>query len=118
MTENKRNIGECYEKVAAVYLQKQGYEILQYNFRCRSGEIDIIAMQGGYLVFVEVKYRKNNRMGEPLESVSLQKQKKISRAALYYIQQKGLVEMPVRFDVVGILGEDIQLVQNAFSFVM
>ena len=53
-------MGTAYEKLAGVYLEQQGYEILEYNYRCRMGEIDIVARQGGYLVFVEVKYRADN----------------------------------------------------------
>ena len=75
-------------------------------------------MHGGYLVFVEVKYRKDSRKGNPLEAISLRKQRAISRCALYYMKKKGFSEMPVRFDVVGILGEEIQLVQNAFEFTL
>ena len=53
-------MGTAYEKLAGAYLEQQGYEILEYNYRCRMGEIDIVARQGGYLVFVEVKYRAEN----------------------------------------------------------
>lgn len=115
---NKRSKGNDYERLAGNYLEKQGYQILEYNFYTRSGEIDIIAKHEGYLVFLEVKYRKNGNKGHPLESVSLQKQKTISRCALYYMKKKGFSEMPVRFDVVGILGDKIQVVQNAFEFVV
>lgn len=116
--ENKRKIGNAYERVAGEYLKTQGYEILGYNFHTRAGEIDLIAKHGIYLVFIEVKYRKDMSSGHPFEAVSLQKQKKISRCALYYMKKNGFTEMPVRFDVVGILGEQIQLIQNAFEFVL
>ena len=115
---NNRSKGNDYEKAAGAYLEKLGYQILEYNFYTRTGEIDIIAMHKGYLVFVEVKYRKNEQKGYPLEAISLQKQKTISRCALYYMKKNGFSEVPVRFDVVGILGEQIQLIQNAFDFVM
>ncbi len=118
MAENKRKIGNDYERVAGEFLKAQGYEILEYNFYTRTGEIDLIAKHGIYLVFVEVKYRKDASAGHPFEAISIQKQRSISRSALYYMKKKGLPEMPVRFDVVGILGEEIQLVQNAFEFVM
>lgn len=61
-------MGTAYEKLAGAYLEQQGYEILEYNYRCRMGEIDIVARQGGYLVFVEVKYRADNTAGNPLEA--------------------------------------------------
>lgn len=115
---NKRALGMEYEQIAGKYLEQQGYEILEYNFYSRSGEIDIVAKHTGYLVFVEVKYRKSSSSGHPLEAVSLQKQRSICKCALYYMKKHGLEYMPVRFDVVGIMGEDIQVVQNAFDFLM
>ena len=117
MAENKRSIGTAYEKVAGAYLESLGYEILEYNFYCHRGELDIVAQHEGYLVFVEVKYRKTISAGHPLEAVSLSKQRAICRSALYYIYVKGLAHLPVRFDVVGILGEEIQVIKNAFEFV-
>lgn len=116
--QNKRTIGFNYEKIAGEYLEKQGYEIIEYNFYSRYGEIDIIAKHEGYLVFVEVKYRKDNASGHPLESVSLSKQKSICKCAMYYMKKNDLQDVSVRFDVVGILGDKIQVVQNAFDFVM
>ena len=116
--QNKRTIGNNYERLAGEYLKARGYEILEYNFYTRAGEIDIVAKHEGYLVFVEVKYRQNVEKGYPLEAISVQKQRTISKCALYYMKKKGLTEIPVRFDVIGILGEQIQLVENAFEFVI
>ena len=65
---NKREVGSCYEELAAVYLQKKGYRVLERNYRCRQGEVDLICTQGPCLVFVEVKYRTDGRMGGPLEA--------------------------------------------------
>lgn len=115
---NKRSIGADYERKAGEYLKTQGYEIVEYNFYSRSGEIDIIARHNEYLVFVEVKYRKNDKKGNPLEAVSKTKQRTLSKCALFYMKKHGLEYMPVRFDVVGILKDHIQVVQNAFDFVM
>ena len=114
---NKREIGFEYEKIAGNYLKKQGYEIIEYNFYSRHGEIDIIAKHEGYLVFVEVKYRGNDSKGNPIEAVSIQKQRTISKCALYYMKKKGIQDISVRFDVVGILRDKIQVVQNAFEFI-
>ena len=116
--QNKRTIGSRYEKIAGEYLKKQGYQIIEYNFYSRFGEIDIIAKHQGYLVFVEVKYRENDKNGHPLEAVSVAKQRTISKCAFYYLQKYKVQEEPVRFDVVGILGEEIQVIQNAFEFVV
>lgn len=116
--ENKRKIGSKHEQIAGKYLELQGYEVLEYNFYSRSGEIDIVARHEGYLVFVEVKYRKTPSSGHPLEAVSMQKQRTISKCALYYMRKHGLEHLPVRFDVIGIKENEIQLIQNAFDFVM
>ena len=69
---------------AAAYLKKKGYQILEANFRCRFGEIDLIARDGGYLVFIEVKYR-SSPTGDSLEAVNRRKQRKIIRVAEYYL---------------------------------
>lgn len=114
---NKRAVGTAYEKAAGAYLETQGYQILEYNFRNRWGEIDIVAREGRCFVFVEVKYRKDGRAGSALEAVTFQKQKKISRVAAYYLLSHGLsLEIPCRFDVVAVEGEQMRLIQNAFSY--
>lgn len=106
-----------YEQLAGEYLKQQGYEILTYNFRCRYGEIDIIARDGEYLVFVEVKYRRNTKSGSPFEAVHLRKQQVISRVASYYCLTHGCLDCtPCRFDVVAILGEERMLLKNAFDY--
>lgn len=117
-TENKRTIGAKYEQAAGRHLEKLGYKILKYNFYCRFGEIDIIARDGEYLVFAEVKYRKTGSEGHPLEAVTKNKQRAICKCALYFMEKYGLMNMPVRFDAVGILGDDIEVVQDAFPYVL
>ena len=117
MKQNKRVVGAEYEKVAGEYLKTLGYEILEYNFYSRSGEIDLIARHEGYLVFVEVKYREHEGVGHPLEAVPASKQRTISKCAVYYLMKHRLVDVPVRFDVVGILGQQIEVIQGAFDFV-
>lgn len=115
---NKRAVGNSYEKRAGAYLEQQGYEVLEYNFRSRQGEIDIIARDGEYLVFVEVKYRRNAAMGTPFEAVDWKKQRIISRTASYYCLTHGYGEtMPCRFDVVAVQGDEIQVLKNAFDYV-
>ena len=114
---NRRAVGSGYESYAADYLESQGYRILERNFRCRAGEIDLIARDGKYLVFIEVKYRRNPAGGDPLEAVNGRKQMTISRVASYYCLKKGYGEgTPCRFDVVAVRGEAVQLVKNAFEY--
>ena len=115
MKINKRTIGSEAEEVACGYLEKSGYKILERNFRCRSGEIDIIALNGDYIVFIEVKYRKDKTFGYPRESVNYYKQKNISKVASYYLLIKNAYHKNCRFDVVEIIGSHIELIQDAFS---
>ena len=116
MGQNRRKIGSTYEKIAGEYLEKEGYEILEYNVYSRAGEIDIVAKDGAYLVFVEVKYRKDGNCGDPLEAVTESKCRTISNCALSYLKKHRLWDVPIRFDVVGIRGNEISLVKNAFEF--
>ncbi|MDD6482900.1 MAG: YraN family protein [Lachnospiraceae bacterium] len=113
---NRRQTGSDYERLAAEYLKKQGYEILAHNFRSRGGEIDIIAREKEYLCFVEVKYRSGNGCGSPLEAVTRHKQQNIIRTAGYYLMKRGLpLDTACRFDVVAVEGEQITLLRNAFG---
>ncbi|MBQ0059755.1 MAG: YraN family protein [Lachnospiraceae bacterium] len=115
---NNRTIGSGFEKQAAAFLQSKGYRILEMNFRCRQGEVDIVAQDGRYLVFVEVKYRRSNEKGNPLEAVDIRKQRQISRVCLFYMSRYGVSEdTPIRFDVVGITDQGCTLIQNAFDYV-
>jgi len=117
MAYNKRQIGTEKEKLAGAYLEKNGYEIIEYNFRCRQGEIDIIAKDGEYLVFCEVKYRSGSKSGTPLDAVDYKKQKIISRCALFYIMKQRLDDVPCRFDVVSVTDQEIHVLKNAFDYV-
>lgn len=116
--KNYRLIGQCGEEIAASYLQSLGYIILLKNFRCKLGEIDLIARDQEYLVFIEVKYRRSLNYGYPREAVNKIKQKTISKVALYYLKQHYLYNTSCRFDVVEIIEynneKKINLIKNAF----
>ncbi len=112
---NKRKTGEKYEEIATQWLLKQGVRILERNFRCRFGEIDVIGRHEGYLIFIEVKYRADNSKGYPSEAVGLSKQKTICKVADFYRTTKKYTEdHPVRYDVIDICGNDLKWYQNAF----
>lgn len=112
---NKRKVGAAYEKMAADYLKNQGYQLLERNYRCRIGEIDLIARDGRYLVFAEVKYRFTDSCGNALEAVTIKKQATIRRVAQFYLMTHHLPEdTPCRYDVVGITGKQVLLVKDAF----
>jgi putative endonuclease len=90
--------------------------ILERNYRCRLGEIDIIARDEETLCFVEVKYRSGNRAGYPLEAVGPAKQRKIYQTASVYLKQHGLsMNVSCRFDVVSVLGENVTYIPGAFG---
>ena len=112
---NQREVGTKQESRAAEYLETLGYQILERNFRCRQGEIDLIGRDGRYLVFFEVKYRKTARNGIPAEAVGYVKQQRIRYTAQFYLYSRHYQEdMPCRFDVVSILGDQISWILDAF----
>ena len=114
---NKRKTGTFYEKQAARYLESRGYEILWHSYRCRFGEIALVARDGAYLVFVEVKYRSGRAMGEGSCAVDVRKQRRICSTAAWYLMEYHLPETtPCRFDVVSVDGEEISLIQDAFAY--
>lgn len=119
MTEknNNRTVGADYEKMVGSYLEDKGYTILEYNYRCKLGEIDLIAKYQDSLVFCEVKYRKNVSKGHPLEAVGSKKQRTISNCAIWYIAQHQIVNYSMRFDVIGILKDEVFHVEQAFDYV-
>lgn len=117
--QNNRKLGGYYEKLAAVFLEEKGYHILAKNYRCPQGEVDVIARSPeGVYVFVEVKYRRTKRYGDAFSAVGEAKQARISRAALWYMSARHMpMTSPVRFDVIGINGdEEIRHIENAFPY--
>lgn len=111
--------GRRGEKEAVRALKKHGYRIVETNYRCRYGEIDIVAEDGATLVFVEVKARGSDRFGSPKEGVDYRKQRHITRACSAYLLQAGITDKDVRFDVVsvelGAKGCVTEIVKDAFE---
>lgn len=104
MNLTKQQIGKTGEKVAADYLIRHGYRIIERNWRCRSGEIDIIAAKNSYVIFVEVRTRRTtSSYGKPQESVDYRKQHQVRKTANVYLFQHGLNDVPLRFDVMSIV---------------
>jgi putative endonuclease len=118
MTDARKRLGAAGEDLAAAYLVKQGYKILERNYTCPLGEIDLVARQGKTLVIIEVKTRSHAQFGLPQEAVHHAKQAKLRRLAEYYLKQKQLAAATVRFDVVAITlagaGPAVELIQDAF----
>lgn len=115
---NQRRMGGEWEEKASRWLTAQGVGMLEKNYRCLQGEIDLVGIHQGYLVFIEVKYRSNLKTGYPAEAVGIIKQRTICKAADHYrmIHRYG-EEQPVRYDVIGIWGEEIRWYQNAFDHI-
>ena len=111
---NKKIIGDAGENIAAEFLMKNGYKILNRNFRVKGAEIDIIAIKKNLVVFVEVKARLNLNYGRPSEAVTKAKQRKIAMAAEFFIVKNRLNKNDFRFDVIEILGDEINHIENAF----
>ena len=115
---NTRKTGETYEQKAAEYLRSQGVQILECNYRSRIGEIDLIGQDGAYLVFFEVKYRKDNQKGAPAEAVTYSKQKTICKVADYYRMCHGIGEFAaIRYDVIAVCGKELTWYRNAFAHI-
>lgn len=114
------NIGRSAEFHGAKFLKKNGYKILEKNYRTRFGEIDIIASKGDTISFVEVKYRKNNDFGAPEEFVDKRKQKKIIKTAVDYVMRKDIDDMNFSFDILSVSpgkGKKLvfKLIENGFE---
>ena len=106
MLNRRQRLGKSGEETVAEYLKKKGYTIVVVNYRCKVGEIDIIARDDSVLVFIEVKTRSDLKYGLPAEAVTPRKQRQISRAAQWYLTEKKLLDVPARFDVISVLGYD------------
>ena len=118
MEKYNKTIGNYGESQAAEFLKNNKYKIIEKNFSCKFGEIDIIAKDKNIVVFVEVKSRSNKKYGTPALAVNYYKRKNIIKAAKYYIMKNKLQNEFCRFDVVEILLENddnnIRLIKNAF----
>ena len=113
---NKRKIGSAYENIAVEYLKKHGYIVIEQNYFCKYGEIDIIAKNENMLVFVEVKYRKNSKAGMGESAVNKSKQKHIVKSAQNYMIEKYKTdELSCRFDVIAINGNMLHHIKDAFD---
>ena len=106
--------GEKGEILASQFLTKKGYKILETNFKNKIGEIDLIALKKNCYVFVEVKERETNRFGRPCEAVDFKKQQKIRKVAMSYLKFKKLFDVECRFDVIELLGDEINHIENCF----
>lgn len=125
MVDTRKKLGNRGEKIAAKFLRKQGYQIIEKNYRSRLGEIDIVAKEDESIVFVEVKTRCSTDFGLPEEALSYDKRRRLSKLALGYLAHRRIKDTNCRFDVVSILMDNkkvrkvnhIKLIKNAFPAV-
>jgi putative endonuclease len=121
MSSVNQETGSLGEKISETFLIESGYTILDRNFRCKTGEIDLIAKDGDYICFIEVKTRCGDLFGSPCESVTYSKQQRISKTAQMYILRKKLFRHCFRFDVIEVIlnrqngSSSIRLIKNAFD---
>ena len=115
----KRIKGDAGEELAAKWLKRRRYQIIERNFSCRWGEIDVIAQKGDLLCFVEVKTRAADSFGRPAEAVDYRKQQKIVRTAEWYLRQRHEEMCPCRFDVLEVYPQGntcrIRHIEGAFE---
>ena len=112
--EDTRAAGRRGENAAVAALEDRGYVIRERNFRTPVGEIDVIAEEGDALCFIEVKWRRTAGLGHPGEAVTPEKQRRLARAAQWYVSRHGRASSVCRFDVVGILDDRIEIYPDAF----
>jgi len=115
----RKELGKQGEELALKFLKKRGYRILQRNYVCKMGEVDIIAKEGDTLTFIEVKTRTSTAFGPPQLAVNPAKQMQLSKVALNFLKENHLEDAKARFDVVAILlgpkGEEIEVIRDAFD---
>ncbi len=121
MTYERKKLGSHGEDLAVEFLKRRGYRILHRNFKLKFGEIDIVAQEGDTVCFIEVRTKTTDCVGTPFESITLFKQRKLSKLALAYLKnQYKSVEVRARFDVVAVVSEvgkeeTVEIIQNAFD---
>ena len=115
MTQHNRVLGAAGEEAVAAWYEARGYEVLVRNWRCREGELDLVARNGRLYVFCEVKRRTTDRFGAPVEAVTREKQARLRRLAARWLEDDAPARArEIRFDVAAVLGGDIEVLEGAF----
>jgi len=119
LNNSKQILGKEGERVAEQYLKKKGYKLVERNYRCNGGELDLIVLDRRVVVFVEVKTRTGHGFGSPIEAVEFHKKQRMVRAAQHFLAAKNLHERDARFDVVGVSWPGgapiVEHIENAFE---
>jgi putative endonuclease len=107
-------LGAWGERLAATHYRRRGYDVVDRNWRCAAGELDLVLRLGRTYVFSEVKTRRNEGFGHPAEAVGVRKQQRIRRLAFEWLRENDLHGVDIRFDVVAITGVEVVVIENAF----
>lgn len=114
MSGHNRRLGTSGEDLAAAWYERAGYEVVARNWRCRDGELDLVAVGRGAVVFCEVKTRTSDRFGVPAEAVGPAKQRRIRGLAVRFLREHPQRARELRFDVVSILDGQLSVIEAAF----
>ena len=114
MTQGRQALGARGERLAARWYSERGYRIIDRNWRCRHGELDLVVSTGDTVVFSEVKARANHAFGSPAEAVTPAKQRRVRQLAAAWIRQADARPAHVRFDVVSVVGGTVEVIESAF----
>ena len=112
---NRRGRGSFYEDVCVEYLCENGFTIIKRNYRCKLGEIDIVAMKDNIIRFIEVKFRSSGSYGSALEAVDFRKQRRIMRAASWFLNEYGLNDVQCSFDVMTVENNETRYYFNCYG---
>jgi putative endonuclease len=114
VTHARRALGISGEEAVAAWYVAEGYQVVDRNWRCRTGELDLVLRRGRLVVFCEVKTRSSDAYGLPAEAVNRQKQQRIRVLAARWLDESPSPAAEIRFDVACVLGDDIEVIQAAF----
>ena len=114
MTDTRRTLGASGEAAVAAWYLAQGYEVVERNWRCRAGELDLIVRRGRTFVFCEVKTRSSNAFGAPVEAVTRDKQVRLRHLAARWLEDAPMRPTEIRFDVASVLAGEIEVLEGAF----
>jgi putative endonuclease len=114
MTDARRKLGIDGEAAAAAWYEANGYEVVERNWRCRDGELDLIVRHGHNFVFCEVKTRTSDRFGAPVEAITYDKRNRLRHLAARYLDDAPVRPVSIRFDVASVMGGEVEVLEGAF----
>ena len=114
MTQARRRLGADGEELVAAWYEANGYEVVERNWRCRDGELDLIVRRARMIVFCEVKTRTSDAFGLPAEAVTYEKRRRVRHLAARWLEDAPIRAIEIRFDVASVLGGDIEVLEGAF----